>query len=232
VITVSKPAAVTWPTSAAETIAHRAALLTQYQDQTYAERYRNFVERVRRSEQRTVPGSSLLTETVARYYYKLLAYKDEYEVARLFTDERFQDALNRHFEGDYTLKFHLAPPLLARIDKSTGRPIKREYGQWMLQIFKLLARFRRLRGTRWDVFGYTEERQREREIIIDYENAVTTLLHRLKPYNHQFACEIAALPEQVRGYGPVKREAMDNLAAQLKHKLDTYRELSESSAAA
>lgn len=232
VVEVSKPAAVALPKTASQIIEHRAALLTDYQDAAYAERYRKFVERVRQAESRTVPGSNTLTETVARYYYRLLAYKDEYEVARLYSDGRFMAALGREFDGDYKLTFHLAPPLFARVDKTTGRPKKREYGHWMLKVFALLARLRGLRGTRWDVFGYSEERQAERRMIVDYEEAVAAVLRRLDHDNHDLACEIAALPEEVRGYGPVKQAATEQYNDQLKAKLSAYSMMSEASAAA
>ncbi|MBV8165241.1 MAG: indolepyruvate ferredoxin oxidoreductase family protein [Alphaproteobacteria bacterium] len=188
-----------------EIVARRVAELTAYQDAAYAARYRALVERVRAAEASAAKGMSGLAEAVARYYFKLLAYKDEYEVARLYTDGAFLESVKDRFEGDYRLEFHLAPPLLADVDPETGRPRKRGYGPWMLTAFRVLARLRRLRGTRLDVFGYTAERKLERRLIADYERAIDKLLQRLSPQNHALAVEIASLPEHIRGFGHVKQ---------------------------
>jgi indolepyruvate ferredoxin oxidoreductase len=140
---------------------------------------------------------------VARYYFKLMAYKDEYEVARLYADPAFMEKVKAQFDGDYRLHFHLAPPLLAkRNDK--GELVKREYGAWMFGAFKLLAKLRFLRGTALDVFGYSEERRTERQLIADYEKTVDRLLAQLTPDNHGLAVEIASIPEDIRGFGHVK----------------------------
>ncbi|HSS63394.1 MAG TPA: indolepyruvate ferredoxin oxidoreductase family protein [Gammaproteobacteria bacterium] len=192
-----------------EIIEHRAAFLTAYQDSDYAHRYRSLVAEVRRVEAEKVKGHSELARAVARYYFKLLAYKDEYEVARLYTSGEFAENLNSQFEGDYRLEFHLAPPLLAKIDPATGEPKKRRYGPWILRAFRLLAKMRRLRGTPLDMFGFSEERQRERGLIEEYEITVATLLTGLGPHNHGLAVEVASIPEHIRGFGPVKRRAME-----------------------
>ena len=142
----------------------------------YAERYRALVERVRAVEQKAVPGQTKLAEAVARYYAKLLAYKDEYEVARLYTEAAFAAQLNGQFEGDFRLKFHLAPPLLASRDPKTGHLQKQEFGPWMLPVFRLLAKLKGLRGTAFDPFGYTAERKQERALIREYEGLVDELL--------------------------------------------------------
>jgi indolepyruvate ferredoxin oxidoreductase len=141
---------------------------------------------------------------VARYYYKLLAYKDEYEVARLYTDGNFRQTLAAQFEGDYRLEFHLAPPLLAERDPATGELKKRGYGPWVLRAFALLARLKRLRGTALDPFGYSAERRTERQLIADYEATIERVLARLSPANHGLAVELAGVPEHIRGYGHVK----------------------------
>src|SRR5690606_8134706 len=141
-------------------VSRRVELLTAYQDAAYAGQYKAFVDQVRAQEERLGKGTRL-AEAVARYYYKLMAYKDEYEVARLHTDPAFREKIGAMFEGDTTLKFHLAPPLMAKHDKE-GRAIKREYGPWMMSAFGVLARFKGLRGTAFDVFGYTAERKMER----------------------------------------------------------------------
>ena len=186
-----------------ELIARRVAFLTDYQDAKYARRYSDFVARVREAEQVRAPGSTDLSEAVARYFFKLMAYKDEYEVARLYTSGEFRRQLEQQFEGDYRLHFHLAPPLLAkRNDK--GELVKREYGPWVLRAFGLLAKLKVLRGGPLDVFGRTGERRMERQLIEDYERTVGGLLDKLDGGNVDLAAEIASLPEQIRGYGHVK----------------------------
>ncbi|RBL31784.1 indolepyruvate ferredoxin oxidoreductase family protein, partial [Xanthomonas oryzae pv. oryzae] len=195
-----------------DAIARRIAFLTDYQDAAYAQRYRHLVERVRAHELQRVPGSSALTEAVARYAFKLMAYKDEYEVARLYTRGDFQRRLQQQFEGDYTLRFHLAPPLLAKKD-AHGNLIKREYGPWMFTAFKLLARLKFLRGGRLDVFGYSAERRGERQLIADYRATVDMLLERLDADNVGLAAQIASIPEHIRGYGHVKHAHLQEAKA-------------------
>jgi len=186
-----------------EVIARRVEFLADYQDAAYADRYRNLVARVRQAEADRIGGAKL-AEAVARYYFKLLAYKDEYEVARLFTRPEFRQRLDAAFEGDFKLRFHLAPPLLARPDPVTGEPRKRAYGEWMMGAFRLLARLKGLRGTAFDLFGYSAERRLERQLIADYERTVETILARLNRDTHATAVAIASIPEEIRGYGPVK----------------------------
>nr|CEH62161.1 Indolepyruvate ferredoxin oxidoreductase chain alpha [Xanthomonas citri pv. citri] len=195
-----------------EAIARRVAFLTDYQDAAYAQRYRSLVERVRTHELQRAPGSNALTEAVARYAFKLMAYKDEYEVARLYTRGDFQRRLQQQFEGDYTLRFHLAPPLLAKKD-AHGNLIKREYGPWMFTAFKLLARLKFLRGGKLDVFGYSEERRGERQLIADYSATVHMLLERLDADNVGLAAQIASIPEHIRGYGHVKHAHLQEAKA-------------------
>ena len=185
-------------------IARRAEFLRRYQDEAYARRYREFVARVRKTEAARAPGKSGFAEAVARNYFKLLAYKDEYEVARLFTDGGFKRRLEAQFEGEVKLRFHLAPPLLSRRDPATGLPRKSSYGGWMMVAFRLLAKFKRLRGTRYDPFGYTSERRAERELIAAYEATIEELAGGLSLDNHALAVDIAAVPERIRGFGHVK----------------------------
>jgi indolepyruvate ferredoxin oxidoreductase len=187
-----------------EIIERRVAYLTEYQDASYAARYRTLVERVRQAEAARVKGRTELTEAVARYYFKLLAYKDEYEVARLYTSGDFLAQLKRQFEGQPRLEIHLAPPLLAERDPATGRQKKRAYGPWMLTAMRYLARCRRLRGTPFDPFGYSAERRLERRLIAEYEAGLAEVLQQLSPANHEIAVELARLPEQIRGFGHVK----------------------------
>jgi len=186
-----------------EMIERRSAFLVEYQDAAYANRYRSLVERVRAAEAERIGGSTALTETVARYLFKLMAYKDEYEVARLYTSGDFQRRLQQQFEGDYQLRFHLAPPLFAKKDEQ-GRLLKKEYGPWMFKAFGLLAKLKFLRGGRLDVFGRTEERRMERQLIADYEATVQQLLEGLEDGRLALAVEIASVPEHIRGFGHVK----------------------------
>jgi len=185
-----------------ELVERRVKFLTDYQDAAYAARYRALVDRVR-SVEWDKAGSTALTETVARYYFKLMAYKDEYEVARLYTSGEFQRRLQQQFEGDFEVRFHLAPPLFAKKDEQ-GRLIKQEYGPWMLKAFGLLAKLKFLRGGTFDVFGRTEERRGERQLIADYEQTVALLLEGLSDDRVALAVEIASIPEHIRGYGHVK----------------------------
>jgi len=183
-------------------VTRRVELLTAYQDAAYAAKYKAFVDQVRAEEAKLGKGSRL-AEAVARYFYKLMAYKDEYEVARLHTDPAFKAKIANMFEGDIKLKFHLAPPLLAKHDKE-GRALKKEYGAWMMGAFGVLAKLKRLRGTPFDVFGYTAERRTERALIGAYRQTVAALLPKLTADNLAQAVAIASIPEDIRGYGHVK----------------------------
>ncbi len=141
---------------------------------------------------------------MARGYYKLLAYKDEYEVARLYASPEFEKALGEQFEARRKLEFHLAPPLLARRDKETGEPRKMRFGAWMLPVFRLLAKGKGLRGTAWDVFGYTAERKLERQMIADYEKLLDEIAERLSAGTHRTAVALASLPLDINGFGHIK----------------------------
>jgi indolepyruvate ferredoxin oxidoreductase len=185
-------------------VAYRAVRLTDYQDAALAERYRARIAAMAEAERSKAPGRAGLAEAVARGYYKLLAYKDEYEVARLFTDPAFEKALSEQFEARGPLQFHLAPPLLARRDKRTGEPRKMTFGRWMLPLFRLLAKGKRLRGTAWDPFGYTHERRLERQMIADYETHLDEIATRLSPATHATAIALATLPLEIKGFGHIK----------------------------
>jgi indolepyruvate ferredoxin oxidoreductase len=185
-----------------EIVASRAKHLTGYQNAALAERYKALVEKVRAAEQKT--GRAGLSEAVARNYAKLLAYKDEYEVARLQADAAFQAQIDRQFEGDFKLRFHLAPPLLARRDPKTGHLIKQEFGSWMLPAFKVLANLKFLRGSAFDPFGYTSERRTERALISEYESLIDELLAGLTADNHALAVRLASVADDIKGYGHVK----------------------------
>jgi indolepyruvate ferredoxin oxidoreductase len=187
-----------------ETIDRRFDQLRAYQSRRYARRYRRLVEAARDAEGEKTPGQSGFAEAVARYAYKLMAYKDEYEVARLYSSEAFAQRLGAQFEGDFKLQIHLAPPLLTRKDPDTGLPVKRTFGPWMLKAMRVLARFKILRGTKLDVFGYSRERRAERQLITDYAATVGELIDGLHRDNHPLAVEIASVPETIRGYGYIK----------------------------
>jgi indolepyruvate ferredoxin oxidoreductase len=187
-----------------EIVVRRVEFLTGYQNQAYAQRYEALVRRVQQTEAARSKGLSGLAEAVARYYFKLLAYKDEYEVARLYSDPTFLKTLNQQFEGDYRLEFNLAPPAIAERDPATGHLQKRTFGPWMLPAFRVLARLKFLRGTALDMFGHNAERRAERQLITDYETLIDELLAKLNQANHPLAIELASLPEQIRGYGHVK----------------------------
>ena len=188
-----------------ELIARRVEFLTAYQNAAYARQYSDFVEQVRAAEAAAVgdDGALRLSEAVARYLFKLMSYKDEYEVARLHTETGFAEKIGGMFEGDYKLKYHLAPPLLARRD-ADGHLVKREFGPWVRPAFRLLAKLRGLRGTPLDIFGYTEERRTERALIGQYRAVIASLLPKLSERNLAQAVAIASIPDQIRGFGHVK----------------------------
>ena len=188
-------------------IDRRVRFLTDYQDAAYAARYRAQVEKVRAAE--AVINSSQLTEAVAHNLFKLMAIKDEYEVARLYAETDFLQQIRERFEGDYTLRFHLAPPLLARPDPTTGMVKKIAFGPWMLSAFKWLAKARGLRGSRWDIFGHSKERRLERALLADYEADLAALPATLERTTLGDAIALVSLPEKIRGFGHVKRRNID-----------------------
>ena len=199
-------------------LARREAFLTDYQNAGLARRYRSLVDRVAEHERRAAPGSERLTDAVARYYFKLLAIKDEFEVARLYTDGEFQRQLDREFEGDYRVYVHFAPPFTIplidwfteRQDPDTGRMRKWRLGAWwFLPLMRVLAKGKFLRGSRWNVFGWTAHRRLERRLIEDYEGDIERLLERLSPENLDLAVQIASLPEQIRGFEQVREEHLE-----------------------
>jgi indolepyruvate ferredoxin oxidoreductase len=189
-------------------VARRVEFLTAYQDAAYARRYRERVERVRNAEARRIPSRGDLAEAVARNLFRLMAIKDEYEVARLWTDGSFLRQIGQEFERWDALELHLAPPLLAERDPITGRQKKRRYGPWMLHAMRLLAGLKRLRGTALDPFGRTAERRMERRLRAEYEALVDTLIERVDADNHATAVALARVPEQIRGFGHVKEASV------------------------
>jgi indolepyruvate ferredoxin oxidoreductase len=194
-------------------VENRAGFLKDYQNAAYAQRYRNTVRTIRIAEAKLARGFSGVAEAVARNLFALMAYKDEYEVARLYTDGAFIKKLQRQFEGDFTVEYHLAPPLLARRDPATGEPKKRAFGPWMRHVFRLLTWLRPLRGTALDIFGYTQERRMERRLVADYEALIRELSASLNPENHALAIEIASLPAKIRGFGHIKARNVESAKA-------------------
>jgi indolepyruvate ferredoxin oxidoreductase len=189
-----------------EMIVRRAQFLADYQDRAYAARYTDMVARVRCWESERFGGKDRISTAVARYYFKLLAYKDEYEVARLHSAPEFLNQLKQQFEGDYRVSFNLAPPALARINPVTGRPGKIEFGPWVRPVFRVLARLRFLRGTAFDPFGYSAERRSERALITRYEATLNLILEKTSAGNYETAVRLAGIPEHIRGYGQVKQD--------------------------
>jgi indolepyruvate ferredoxin oxidoreductase len=182
-------------------VANRMARLTDYQNATYAQLYQSIVERVRTTE--AALGKTILTETVARHLYKLMAYKDEYEVARLHTQTDFLERIKDSFEGDFQVNYHLAPPLWSKRN-AKGELVKRKFGPAMLTGFKLLAKLKGLRGTALDVFGKTEERVTERALIREYMQHIDRVLENLSDSTHAHALDVARVPETIKGFGHVK----------------------------
>jgi indolepyruvate ferredoxin oxidoreductase len=204
----AKPVVVQMPETLDGLIRRRVEFLTKYQDKAYAASYEQLVSTVRKAEAALGTGEKL-SRAVAKSYFKLMAYKDEYEVARLYTNGEFIDKLKQQFDGNFTLKFNLAPPLLAKKD-ANGHPVKAAYGAWIWQGFRMLAKLKTLRGTWLDVFGYTDERKTERQLIAEYQATILWLLEKLTPQNMPAAIEIASLPESIRGFGHVKEKSILN----------------------
>jgi len=206
-----------------DVISRRVAFLTKYQDVAYAARYAARVGRVREAEAACLSGETELTQSIARSLFKLMAYKDEYEVARLYADTDFLQRIAERVEGPYKLNFHLAPPLLGERDPETGHLRKRSFGPWMLPVFRVLARLRRVRGTPFDIFGRSEERRLERRLIGEYEVLVDEILACLSPANHHIAVELSSLPLEIRGFGHVKQANLAHVKARQEVLLVRFR---------
>ena len=197
-----------------ELIARRMAMLAAYQDRAYAEDYRQFVGDIAALEGSKNVGESRFARAVAHSLSKLMAYKDEYEVARLYTNGDFMEKVRARFAGDFKLGFHLAPPILARHDPVNGELRKREFGPWVFTVFRVLARLKGLRATPFDLFGFTSERRHERRMIADYKASMLAMARRLTPDNYTLAVRVAALPMEIRGYGHVKQRKFDETEAE------------------
>lgn len=196
-----------------EIVEKRAVFLTSYQDAAYAQRYQERVASIREAEDKAVPGSTAVSEAAARNLFKLMAIKDEYEVARLYTDGAFQKQLSAEFESFDRLEFHLAPPILGRVG-SDGKPRKSRFGGWMMTGFGILARFKRLRGTALDLFGYTAERRMERKLLADYEADLELVRRKLAPGQIEAAAALLSVPALIRGFGHIKHANAEKASAE------------------
>jgi indolepyruvate ferredoxin oxidoreductase len=210
------------PPSLQQMIDYRAGYLADYQNASYATTYRTLVSQAADAERALTDGNEDLARAVAEGYFKLLAYKDEYEVARLYARKEFTQALQEQFEGPFKLRFHLAPPLLARRDPHSGELQKREFGGWLLPLFRALAPLKRLRGTAFDPFGYTEERRMERQLLREYESTMQHVISHLSEENLPLAIELAALPLSIRGFGHVKQTNATIAAERRQTLLDRF----------
>jgi indolepyruvate ferredoxin oxidoreductase len=207
-----------------ETLERRVQFLTDYQNEDYGSRYLNECQIVNGAEVTRATGQTQLSDAVARNLFKLMAYKDEYEVARLYTDGSFLKQVAATFDGDnLRFEFHLAPPLLARRDKTTGLPRKMSFGPWMMLLFRLLAKLKFLRGTAFDPFGYTAERRTERKLLEDYRALLREIAGNLTPQNHHLAVALASIPEKIRGFGHVKQRHLAAARAEEAMLLEQFR---------
>jgi indolepyruvate ferredoxin oxidoreductase len=219
------------PSQLNELVQCRSDFLPQYQNDGYAARYRAFIARIEQAEAHAIAGSCQLTRVVAQPLFKLMADKNEYEVARLHSAPDFLAEIASQFEGDYRISFHLAPPLLSRRD-AQGQPIKRRFGPALLPLLRLLARGRGLRGRWLDPFGWQAERGQERSLIDDYQRQIEALLPRLDGSRLQLACEIARLPEHISGYGHVKARHLAAARQRSQHLMQAYQQSPTASAPA
>ena len=208
--------------SLAEIVQRRSEFLTDYQDKKLAEKYRTQVERAQKAEASVAGGSTELSMAIARSYFKLLSYKDEYEVGRLHTQTKFLERVAAEFEGDYKLNYHMAPPVFNAGTDARGRPRKRAFGPWMTGVLGMLARFKGLRGTPLDPFGRFAERRMERDLVSEYESLIDRLLRGLTVDKLGAAIAIAAMPMEIRGYGPVKIDAAAQVRADIHAMISQY----------
>ena len=196
--------------------------LIGYQDEAYAKRYADVIQRVIAAEAKAAPGKTGLSEAAARYLYKLMAYKDEYEVARLHTDPAFLAQLDAIFPNGYSVKYNLAPPTISKRD-AQGHLIKQQFGPWMRSAFGWLKKFKGLRGGALDVFGKTEERRSERRLIDEYMQELDAICAGLQPHNHAAAVALASVPDEIRGYGHVKEKSLAEAAALREQRRQAFR---------
>jgi indolepyruvate ferredoxin oxidoreductase len=203
-------------------ISRRAAFLTDYQNKAWAESYLATLAKIRTAETRVSGHAGGLTEAAAKGLFKLMSYKDEYEVARLHSQTGFYESLKDRFEGDFTIRHHLAPPMLPTGKDARGRPYKRAFGPWIQPALRQLAKMKGLRGTKLDVFGYSADRKLERGLIAEYRAVLDQLVQSLSAKNLAEATQIAGLVMNIRGYGPVKDLAVEQTRARIKAELDAF----------
>jgi indolepyruvate ferredoxin oxidoreductase len=208
------------PETLDQLVERRADFLVDYQDEALSRRYTALIDKVRDAEA-DIGGDGRFAKAVARSYFKLLSYMDEYEFARLLSQTGFLESVRRDFGDKAKVRFHLAPPILKSKTDARGRPRKREFGAWVIPVFRLLAAMRGLRGSRLDPFGMTAERRTERALITEFENRVEQLLGALDAANLDLATEIVGLYMDIRGYGPVKDEAVEEVRTRVANKINT-----------
>ena len=187
----------------------RYDFLIKYQNKRYAEKYKVLVDYVKKYEEKIKIGNNSFSNTVAINYFKLMSYKDEYEVARLYSNKEFINKITDTFEGNFKINFHLAPPIFYKKDKVTGNPLKMNFGFWIMILFKFISKFKFLRGTYFDIFGYFDERKIERILIKNYEQRILEICSKLTIDNNALAVEIASIPDQIRGFGYIKKKNIE-----------------------
>lgn len=205
-----------------ELVARRAEFLAKYQDRAYADHFRLRIQAMAAAERKAAPGQDALTRAAARSLFKLMAIKDEYEVARLYSSAEFRSKLSAQFTGDYRLSVYLAPPLLSAKDPVTGLPRKRQFGPWIFPLFRVLASLRGLRRTMFDPFGYTAERKLERQLLAEYETVLDRIQSELTSDNHEAAVALANYPDRIRGYGHVKERSVPLAEAERDRRLAAF----------
>ena len=192
---------------------NRFKFLEDYQNKKYAQNYEDLVSYAKKVDKEVGNGSQFST-AVLKNYFKLMAYKDEYEVSRLMTNKKFSDDINKNFEGNFSYNFYLAPPIFSKKSKVDGKLLKIKFGGWLFNVFKLISKFKFLRGTKFDPFGYLNERKKERELIRDYKQTIVDIGSKINKSNYETAVKIASIPDQIRGFGHVKekniKEAINN----------------------
>jgi indolepyruvate ferredoxin oxidoreductase len=201
----------------------RVPELIAYQDEAYAKRYADVVSRVVAAEKKVAPTQTALSEAAARYVYKLMAFKDEFEVARLHSDPAFLAQLDAQFPHGYSVKYNLAPPMLSKRDPATGELQKKQYGAWMLSAFRVLAKFKGLRGGALDIFSKTEERHMERQLIEDYVALLDQIVAGLNTMNYEAAVALASVPDEIRGYDVVKARSVEAAKVLQAQRLQAFR---------
>ena len=192
-----------------ELIKHYYDFLIKYQNKKYADKYLSLITLVQKSEKNNNINKNLLSKVVAKNYFRIMSYKDEYEVSRLFSENEFYDNIKDQFEGDYKIKFNLSPPIFYKKDPVTKNPIKSEFGSWIIYFFKVLSKLKFLRHTPFDPFGYLEERKLERSLILKYKELIIYLCNKISVSNYDTAVEIASNYDQVRGFGYIKKKNLE-----------------------